>query len=81
MDNVPAFYWEIQQKIYHTSNLPYIFKHNINGGLTLETVNRRMHGWAIQCVRVTSKGWSRGVRIELVVRYGNYSYCCKILSL
>ena len=71
-------YWKINQKLYHTSNLPYIFKSTVYGVLTLETINRRMNHWEIQCIRVDSnKELMRGERTVLRVLYGNatYSYC------
>ena len=69
--NKPPLYWVINQNMYDTSNLPYIFKTTVYGILTLETINRRMDDWQIQCVRVTSnKELIRGPTTTFRVIYG-----------
>ena len=69
--NNPPLYWIINQTMYDMSNLPYIFKTTAYGTLTLETVNRRMNHWEIQCVRVTVEELIYGQMATLRVIYGN----------
>ena len=47
-------YWKINENLYDLYNFPKIFISVTYGTLTLPFVNRRMDGWEIQCVRVTS---------------------------
>ena len=66
-------YWLINKNLYDSYNLPRIFTSVTYGALTLASVNRRMDGWKIQCIRVTSnKELRHGETTSLHVLYGKY---------